>query len=218
MGSLSLLQEIFPTQGSNSGLLRCRRILYQLHHKGSPFLLIAFPKFRRLKSHRIVTFKNFTSPVPRPYTRFLRNYCHLGVFILDSDSATSASAFSLWSILGVFSPLVNSSSGSHHLLAWIAVNTESPLHSPFPFLPVPSSHISIPARLPFQNVVWSYCFSKQTPAKGWILTGSPFRTGFEVQPLRFHVLLWPAPSSVISLEYNLMLFTKQDVKWKIWLQ
>ena len=33
--SLSLLQGIFPTQGSNSGLLHCRRILYQLSHKGS---------------------------------------------------------------------------------------------------------------------------------------------------------------------------------------
>ena len=36
MGSLSLLQGIFPTQGSNLGLLLCRRILYQLIHKGSP--------------------------------------------------------------------------------------------------------------------------------------------------------------------------------------
>ena len=35
MGSLSLLQEIFPTQGSNPGLLHCRQILYQLSHKGS---------------------------------------------------------------------------------------------------------------------------------------------------------------------------------------
>ena len=36
VGSLSLLQGIFPTQGSNPGLLHCRRILYQLSHKGSP--------------------------------------------------------------------------------------------------------------------------------------------------------------------------------------
>ena len=36
VGSLSLLQWIFPTQGSNPGLLYCRRILYQLSHKGSP--------------------------------------------------------------------------------------------------------------------------------------------------------------------------------------
>ena len=36
MGRLSFLQEIFPTQGLNQGLLHCRRILYQLSHKGSP--------------------------------------------------------------------------------------------------------------------------------------------------------------------------------------
>ena len=36
--SLSLLQGIFPTQGSNPGIPRCRQILYQLSHKGSPKL------------------------------------------------------------------------------------------------------------------------------------------------------------------------------------
>ena len=36
VGILSLLQGIFPTQGSNPGLLHCRRILYQLSHKGRP--------------------------------------------------------------------------------------------------------------------------------------------------------------------------------------
>ena len=35
MGSLCLLQGIFPTQGSNPGLLHCRWILYKLSHKGS---------------------------------------------------------------------------------------------------------------------------------------------------------------------------------------
>ena len=35
IGSLSLFQEIFPTQGSNPGLPHCRQILYQLSHKGS---------------------------------------------------------------------------------------------------------------------------------------------------------------------------------------
>ena len=33
--SLSLLQGIFPNQGSNAGLPHCRQILYQLSHKGS---------------------------------------------------------------------------------------------------------------------------------------------------------------------------------------
>ena len=36
VGSLSLLQRIFPTQGLNPGLLHCRQMLYQLSHKGSP--------------------------------------------------------------------------------------------------------------------------------------------------------------------------------------
>ena len=36
VGSLSLLQGIFPTQGSNPGLPYCTWILYQLSHKGSP--------------------------------------------------------------------------------------------------------------------------------------------------------------------------------------
>ena len=39
VGSLFLLQGIFPIQESNWGLLHCRRILYQLSHKGSPRIL-----------------------------------------------------------------------------------------------------------------------------------------------------------------------------------
>ena len=43
--SLSLLQEIFPTQRSNPGLLNRRQILYQLSHKGTPRILewVAYP-------------------------------------------------------------------------------------------------------------------------------------------------------------------------------
>ena len=45
VGSLSLLQGIFPTKGSNPGLPHCRRILYQRRHKGSPRILewVAYP-------------------------------------------------------------------------------------------------------------------------------------------------------------------------------
>ena len=45
MGWHSLLQGIFPTQGSNPGLPHCGQILYQLSHKGSPRILewVAFP-------------------------------------------------------------------------------------------------------------------------------------------------------------------------------
>ena len=45
VGSLSLLQGIFPTQGSNPGLPHYRWVLYQLSHKGSPRILkwVAYP-------------------------------------------------------------------------------------------------------------------------------------------------------------------------------
>ena len=39
VGSLSLLQGIFPIQGLNPGLPHCRQILYQLNHMGSPRIL-----------------------------------------------------------------------------------------------------------------------------------------------------------------------------------
>ena len=37
VGSLSLLQGIFPTQGPNPGILHHKRIPYQLSHQGSPW-------------------------------------------------------------------------------------------------------------------------------------------------------------------------------------
>ena len=45
VGSLSFLQGIFQTQGSNPGLPHRRQILYQLSHKGSPRILewVAYP-------------------------------------------------------------------------------------------------------------------------------------------------------------------------------
>ena len=41
VGSLSLLQGFFPTQGSNPGLLRCRQILDHLSHQGHIDLLFS---------------------------------------------------------------------------------------------------------------------------------------------------------------------------------
>ena len=45
VGSLSLLQGTFPTQGSNPGLTYCRRILYQLNHQGSPVYCVSLGKW-----------------------------------------------------------------------------------------------------------------------------------------------------------------------------
>ena len=39
VGCHALLQGVFPTQGSNPGLLHCRWILYHLSHQGSPRIL-----------------------------------------------------------------------------------------------------------------------------------------------------------------------------------
>ena len=66
VGSLSLLQGIFPTQRSNPGLSHCRWILYQLSHKGSPIykvclvLFTAYNSTKQLKIQRKPSF-NCTS-------------------------------------------------------------------------------------------------------------------------------------------------------------
>ena len=54
MGSLSLLQGIFPTQGWNPGLPPCRQILYWLSHEGSPYLSIS--SFNHPPSQKIDAF------------------------------------------------------------------------------------------------------------------------------------------------------------------
>ena len=54
VGSLPLLQRIFPTQRLNPDLPHCRRILYQLSHKGSPRILgwVAYPYSSRSSQPR----------------------------------------------------------------------------------------------------------------------------------------------------------------------
>ena len=53
VGSLSLLQGIFPTQGSNPGLLPCRQILYQLSHKGRPMEHYSAVKKKKKKEQTV---------------------------------------------------------------------------------------------------------------------------------------------------------------------
>ena len=48
VGSLSLLQGIFPTQGSNPGLPHCRWILYQLSQK---HILLQLRVYEKEKEH-----------------------------------------------------------------------------------------------------------------------------------------------------------------------
>ena len=73
VGSLSLLQGIFPTQGSNPGLSHCRQILYQLSHKGSPLS-------RSLLKFMSIEYLTFLVPM---------QYCSLQHRTLVSASDTS---------------------------------------------------------------------------------------------------------------------------------
>ena len=53
--SLSLLQGIIPSQGSNPGLLGCRQILYHLSHQGSPKWTKGRPKPHLSNLFRVCT-------------------------------------------------------------------------------------------------------------------------------------------------------------------
>ena len=95
MGSLSLLQGIFPTQGLNPGLPHCRQILYQLSHEGSPRILewVAYP---------------FSSWSSRPRDR-TRVSCIAGGFFTAELSGGHGSLLSLFLLspyYGLFLPSI----------------------------------------------------------------------------------------------------------------
>ena len=57
VGSHSLLQGVFLTQGSNLGLLHCRQILYHLSHQGTPvysYNAILFDLQKKKKKRKIL--------------------------------------------------------------------------------------------------------------------------------------------------------------------
>ena len=56
-----LLQRIFPTQGSNPGLLHCRQILYRLSYKGSPNSFWGTSNLNNIES--FIPIKQYISPV-----------------------------------------------------------------------------------------------------------------------------------------------------------
>ena len=72
VGSPSLLQWIFLTQGSNRGLPRCRQILYQLSHQGNPVHISSLIKISDCRL-------------------FVNNSSYLGVVVIDSAAFWSVS-------------------------------------------------------------------------------------------------------------------------------
>ena len=73
VGSLSLLQGIFPTQELNWDLLHCRHILYQLSYQGSPLLHITvFNTEKHIDSFGTIGFNGYL------------NFCLLGNYVQRS--------------------------------------------------------------------------------------------------------------------------------------
>ena len=78
VGNRSLLQGICPTQGSNSGLPHCKRILYRLSHQpnAKDHIAIPNPKLRPISQTQISTELHLGCPPgwhPWPILDF--NYC-----------------------------------------------------------------------------------------------------------------------------------------------
>ena len=99
VGSLSLLQGVFPTQGLSPGLLHCGRILYQLSHKGSPTILewTAYPFSSR-------------SSQPRDRTQV---FCIASGFFTSSATRETQEYWSGWPIpspVGLLNPGIKAGS------------------------------------------------------------------------------------------------------------
>ena len=91
VGSLSLLQGIFPTQGLNPGLPHCRHIVYQLSHKGSPRILewVAYPSPGDLHNPEIEP-RSLASQADSLLTELSGEYC------LSLNTKNRISSFKHW--------------------------------------------------------------------------------------------------------------------------
>ena len=108
-GSLSLLQGIFPTQGSNPGLPHCWQILYQLSHKGSPRILewIVYPFFSGSSQPRnqtgvsCIAGRFFTNYQGSPYFSE-RNYSLSIIFSVCPSFPLSYTMYSYYKVKLIF--------------------------------------------------------------------------------------------------------------------
>ena len=90
MDGLSLPQGIFPTQGPNSCLLHCRRLLYHLSHPGSPLSDCYSPK-----EYSTASACSQRSLCPHLASKFLERILQLTVSMV-SRSAFPANAVVIW--------------------------------------------------------------------------------------------------------------------------
>ena len=102
VGSLSLLQGIFPTQWLNPGLLHCKQILHQPNHKGSPRILewVAFHFSRYLPNPGIKLGSPAMQADSLPTELWGRPYDPRDVGnLLPGSSAFSKSSLNIWKSL-----------------------------------------------------------------------------------------------------------------------
>ena len=104
VGSLTLLQGIFPTQGLNPGLLHCRQILYQPSGKGSP-----------VSPSRRIKLDPWLNTIEKSYLKMdhrLRDLKNSVVLLTFSSHhlqhITQAQQYLMWSLLVKMSPLTSS--------------------------------------------------------------------------------------------------------------
>ena len=136
VGSLSLLQGIFLTQGSNRGLLHCRRIICQLSYQGSPKSQRPPPKVIKLFSVSSVQSLSCVQLFATPWT---------------AAHQSSQSITNCQSLLKLMS--IESVMPSHHL---ILCHPLLLLHSIFPSIRVFSKEPVLRIRWP---KYWSFSFS-----------------------------------------------------------
>ena len=127
VGCHALLQEIFPTQGSNSGLQHCRWILYRLSHQGSTRILewVAYPFSRGSSWPRswtrasCIAGEGNGNPLqyaclenPSLEESDTTEWLHFHFHVLDKEMATHSSILA-WRIPGTGEPGGLQSMGSH---------------------------------------------------------------------------------------------------------
>ena len=78
VGSLSFLWGIFPTQGSNPGILHCRQILYHLSHQGNPRIL----GWEACPFSRVSSWPRNRTRVSWPVDTLLAEYLYLHIYLL----------------------------------------------------------------------------------------------------------------------------------------
>ena len=116
VGSLFLLQRIFPTQGSNPGLLHFRQILYQLSHKEIPRTLgwVAYPfssisSWPRNRTRDLLHCRQILYSLPwairEAHVLLLRTGFRMPAYHLEWPSLNQAAALILYFLLPPLSSL-----------------------------------------------------------------------------------------------------------------